>query len=132
MPLKSPRLAIAAMLIAALTGWSPGPASAQTQDIPAWLQRHVGTGEGQIAPVVFGLAPGAEPDRGPLGRFVGLFGLEVGGGVGVGPERPVSLSAGGFLRPALRTGRATSTASGSPRVMSLVRVLLVSARSTME
>jgi hypothetical protein len=35
--------------------------------------------------------------------------------VGVGPGRPVSLSAGGFPRPALRTGRATSTASGSPR-----------------
>ena len=34
--------------------------------------------------------------------------------VGVGQERPVSLSAGGFLLPALRTGRATSTASGSP------------------
>ena len=36
--------------------------------------------------------------------------------VGVGPERPAGLSAGGFLRPALRTGRATFTASGSPRV----------------
>ena len=35
--------------------------------------------------------------------------------VGVGPERPVDLSAGGFLWPALRTGRATLTASGSPR-----------------
>jgi hypothetical protein len=37
-------------------------------------------------------------------------------GVGVGQERPVSLSAGGFLLPALRTGRAVSTASGSPHV----------------
>ena len=37
-------------------------------------------------------------------------------GVGVGPGRPVSFSAGGFPRPALRTGRATSTASGSPCV----------------
>ena len=35
--------------------------------------------------------------------------------VGVGPERPVDLSVGGFLWPALRTGRATFTASGSPR-----------------
>ncbi len=43
--------------------------------------------------------------------------------VGVGPERPASLSAGGFLRPALRTGRATSTASGSPRVMPVLAVL---------
>jgi hypothetical protein len=51
-------------------------------------------------------------------------------GVGVGPERPACLSAGGFLRPALRTGRATSTASGSPRVMPLWRVVLWS-RSSM-
>ena len=36
-------------------------------------------------------------------------------GVGVGPGRPTSLSAGGFPRPALRTGRATLTASGSPQ-----------------
>ena len=36
-------------------------------------------------------------------------------GVGVGPQRPVRLSTGGFLRPALRTGRARSRASGSPR-----------------
>ncbi len=34
--------------------------------------------------------------------------------VGVGPERPAGVSADGFLRPALRTGRATFTASGSP------------------
>ena len=33
----------------------------------------------------------------------------------VGPERPVSLSAGGFLWSALRTGLATLTASGSPQ-----------------
>jgi hypothetical protein len=44
-------------------------------------------------------------------------------GVGVGPGRPASLSTGGFPRPALRTGRATLTASGSPRVMPLVRVI---------
>src|ERR1019366_9532894 len=36
--------------------------------------------------------------------------------VGVGPGRPASLSAGGFPWPALRTGHAISTASGSPRV----------------
>src|ERR1019366_5408169 len=40
----------------------------------------------------------------------------VGQGVGVGPGRPASLSAGGFPWPALRTGHAISTASGSPRV----------------
>ncbi len=32
------------------------------------------------------------------------------------PQRPARLSSGGFLRPALRTGRATLIASGSPRV----------------
>ena len=37
-------------------------------------------------------------------------------GCRVGPGRPVSVSAGGFPRPALRTGRATSGASGSPCV----------------
>jgi hypothetical protein len=37
------------------------------------------------------------------------------GGVGVGPGRPARLSPGGFPRPALRTGRATLPASGSPR-----------------
>ena len=37
-------------------------------------------------------------------------------GVGVGPGRPSCFSAGGFPRPALRTGRATSGASGSPCV----------------
>ena len=47
-------------------------------------------------------------------------------GVGVGPGRPASLSTGGFPRPALRTGRATLTASGSPHVMPLVRVFLFS------
>src|ERR1019366_8736638 len=47
-------------------------------------------------------------------------------GVGVGPGRPSSLSTGGFPRPALRTGRATLTASGSPRVVPLVRVFLLS------
>jgi hypothetical protein len=36
--------------------------------------------------------------------------------VGVGPERGVSLTAGPFLRPALRTRRAAFTAPGSPQV----------------
>ena len=36
-------------------------------------------------------------------------------GVGVGPGRGVGLSAGPFPRAALRTGRASSPASGSPR-----------------
>ncbi len=34
----------------------------------------------------------------------------------VGPQRPVRLATSGFLRSALRTGRATLAASGSPRV----------------
>ena len=45
-------------------------------------------------------------------------------GVGVGPGRPVSFSAGGFPRPALRTGRATSTASGFRCVHAAVVVVL--------
>jgi hypothetical protein len=40
--------------------------------------------------------------------------------VGVGPERPVRLSSCGFLRPALRTGRAILTASGSRRAALVV------------
>lgn len=36
----------------ALWGANPGAVRAQTADIPAWLQAHIGTGEGQIAPVV--------------------------------------------------------------------------------
>jgi len=46
------------------------------------------------------------PSSGGVGRHAG--GEHLSGGVGVGPERPVCLSADGFLRPALRTGRATS------------------------
>src|SRR5450759_2373678 len=46
---------------------------------------------------------------GPLGRTTQLA-------VGVGPRRGAGLSAGPFPRPALRTGRATLAASGSPRV----------------
>jgi hypothetical protein len=34
-------------------------------------------------------------------------------GVGVGPERPSSIPAGGLLRPVSRTGRAASTAMPS-------------------
>ena len=45
---------------------------------------------------------------------LGLTNAQV--GVGVGPERPFDISADGSLRPALRTGRAILTASGSPRV----------------
>ena len=52
MPLNSLVLTIAVMTIIALSGTPPSLASVQTSDIPAWLQKHVGTGDGQIAPVV--------------------------------------------------------------------------------
>lgn len=47
-----PRRAIAAMILAALSVSPSTRASAQSPDIPAWLQKHVGTGDGQTAPVV--------------------------------------------------------------------------------
>ena len=52
MPLNTRRFAIAITLIVA--GWisSPTQAMAQTSDIPAWLQKHVGLQDGQIAPIV--------------------------------------------------------------------------------
>ncbi|MBW8637170.1 murein L,D-transpeptidase catalytic domain family protein [Hoeflea sp. WL0058] len=50
MLLNSLRLALTIMIFAALSG-SP-PSMAASSNIPAWLQKHVGTGEGQIAPVV--------------------------------------------------------------------------------
>ena len=49
MPLNSFRLT---MIIVALSGSLPTQAAPQSSDIPAWLQKHVGTGDGQIAPVV--------------------------------------------------------------------------------
>ncbi len=51
MLLKSPRMAVAIMAIAAFAVL-PTRTIALSADIPAWLQKHVGTGEGQIAPVV--------------------------------------------------------------------------------
>jgi len=46
------RLTIAIMIIVALPVSRPAQAALQTSDIPTWLQKHVGTGDGQIAPVV--------------------------------------------------------------------------------
>ena len=43
---------MAVMFIAASSTLSPALAAQQSSDIPAWLQRHVGTDNGQIAPVV--------------------------------------------------------------------------------
>lgn len=50
------RFALPALLSVALSGLPVSPASAQNTDIPAWLQKHVGTGEGQIAPIVLSRA----------------------------------------------------------------------------
>jgi len=44
-------LAMAAMIIA-VTGLPSSLAAQQSSPVPAWLQKHVGTGNGQIAPVV--------------------------------------------------------------------------------
>lgn len=49
---NSLRFTIAATIIGALAGATPGQAVSQTSNIPSWLQAHVGTGDGQIAPVV--------------------------------------------------------------------------------
>ncbi|WP_353348027.1 hypothetical protein [Aquicoccus sp. SU-CL01552] len=50
--LNAPRRSLAALVLAAWPGFQSAPVAAQTAQIPAWLQKHVGTGEGQIAPVV--------------------------------------------------------------------------------
>ena len=52
MLLNALRLTVAVMVIAALPGPQGARATPQKPGIPAWLQKHVGTGEGQIAPVV--------------------------------------------------------------------------------
>ena len=46
------RLPIAVFVLVALSCSLPLRAAAQTSGIPAWLQKHVGTDDGQIAPVV--------------------------------------------------------------------------------
>ena len=52
MPSRFFRCCFAALMIAVLSGGMPTHAVAQATAIPAWLQKHVGTSEGQIAPVV--------------------------------------------------------------------------------
>lgn len=52
MLLNSLRLNIAVMIIVGMLGLLPTQAATQTSDIPDWLQKHVGIGEGQIAPIV--------------------------------------------------------------------------------
>ncbi len=50
--MNSLRLVLTVLTVFALSGAAPSPAAAQDTAIPAWLQKHVGTGDGQIAPVV--------------------------------------------------------------------------------
>ena len=45
-------LHVCAIGVIGLAALPRAPAAAQTSDIPAWLRAHVGTGKGQIAPVV--------------------------------------------------------------------------------
>ena len=52
MQLKAFRLTVAALTLFALSGGAPAQAASGVADIPAWLQKHVGTGNGQIAPMV--------------------------------------------------------------------------------
>ncbi|WP_120502147.1 murein L,D-transpeptidase catalytic domain family protein [Roseovarius sp. EL26] len=52
MILKLRQCAVAAMAIVALSITFPSQASALSSGIPSWLQKHVGTGNDQIAPVV--------------------------------------------------------------------------------
>lgn len=52
MLLNALRPAFAVMFMTVLSGSPPTPAAAQSTHLPAWLQKHVGTGDGQIAPVV--------------------------------------------------------------------------------
>lgn len=52
MLLNALRLAGVAVLVAALAAPHPARAAAQSPAVPAWLQAHVGTGDGQIAPLV--------------------------------------------------------------------------------
>ena len=51
-PLRSLLRAIAVTVFASVPGVSPSTATEQTPERPAWLQAHVGAGEGRIAPVV--------------------------------------------------------------------------------
>lgn len=43
---------LAILAVGLVAAQTPASAQALSRDIPAWLQQHVGTGEGQIAPVV--------------------------------------------------------------------------------
>ncbi len=53
---NSLRITIAAITAVTLLGPLPSQATTKMSGIPAWLQHHVGTGDGQIAPVVLSRA----------------------------------------------------------------------------
>ena len=46
------RIPVAVMFIFVVSGIFPTQVSARSSDIPVWLQKHIGTGDGQIAPVL--------------------------------------------------------------------------------
>ncbi|WP_236545198.1 murein L,D-transpeptidase catalytic domain family protein [Tropicimonas marinistellae] len=50
--LHSHRLFVVIAICASLVSTVPQKAASQTSEIPTWLQKHVGPGDGQIAPVV--------------------------------------------------------------------------------
>lgn len=52
MPLRLLLMALAVVILVPLSGSSPSQAAETRLEVPAWLQAHVGTGDGQIAPVV--------------------------------------------------------------------------------
>lgn len=52
MPFVLPRLTIAILVAVAVSGALPATAAQQSTRIPDWLQKHVGTADGQIAPIV--------------------------------------------------------------------------------
>lgn len=52
MPIKFPRIFCIATIAAAMTATAPAHAASDQSDIPEWLQKHVGTGHGKIAPVI--------------------------------------------------------------------------------
>lgn len=52
MRLNSLCLTLAVITIATVSATLPSQAARQAAEFPAWLQKHVGTGDGQIAPVV--------------------------------------------------------------------------------
>ncbi|MEQ9693561.1 hypothetical protein [Shimia sp. SDUM112013] len=49
---KLSRLSVFALMSAVVMAFHPAKAATQTPAVPAWLEKHIGTGEGQIAPVV--------------------------------------------------------------------------------